>query len=155
MRILFVCYGNICRSPMAEAILRDMAQKRGIPLTVASAATSDEEIIGGVGNPVYPPARAELEKHGLSLPGKRAVQLTRADAAKWDLFIGMDSGNIRSMHRILGPAAAGKIHRLLEFAGRDADVADPWYSRRFDVAWDDIHAGCAGLMERIEKGSLT
>ena len=149
MRILFVCYGNICRSPMAEAILRDMANKRGIPLTVASAATSDEEIIGGVGNPVYPPARAELAKHGLSLPGKRAVQLTRADAEKWDLFIGMDSGNIRSMHRILGPAAAGKIHRLLEFAGRDADVADPWYTGDFETTYRDVLRGCEGLLGEI------
>ena len=154
MKILFVCHGNICRSPMAEAILRDMAARRGVSLTVASAATSDEEIIGGMGNPVYPPARAELAKHGLSLPGKRAVQLTRQDLDKWDLFVGMDSANIRSMHRILGPGGAGKIHRLLEFAGRDADVADPWYSGRFDVAWEDIHAGCVGLLAAVESGEV-
>jgi len=150
-KILFVCHGNICRSPMAEFIFRDLAEKHGAAdrFSAASCATSTEEIFMGVGNPVYPPAAAELAKHGISCGGKRAVQLQKSDYGKYDLLIGMDSANIRNMHRMLGGDPDGKIHKLLEFAGRSGDVADPWYSDRFDIAWRDIYDGCAGLLETL------
>ena len=150
-KILFVCHGNICRSPMAEFIFRDLAEKHHMSdrFTVSSCATSTEEIFMGVGNPVYPPAAAELAKHGISCKGKRAVQLTKADYGKYDLLIGMDSANIRNMHRMLGGDPEGKIHKLLEYTGSDRDVSDPWYSDRFDIAWRDIYAGCAALFEKL------
>lgn len=150
-RIMFVCHGNICRSPMAEMIFRDMVQRNRCAdrFAVASSATSTEEIWNGVGNPVYPPAVRELEKHGLSADGKRAVQLCRDDYDKYDLFIGMDSANIRNMHRILGGDSEGKIHKLMDYTTRGGDVADPWYSGEFDVAYRDIYDGCAGLLEEL------
>lgn len=151
VKIMFVCHGNICRSPMAEFIFKQMSEERGIAnrFLVASSATSTEEIWNGVGNPVYPPARAELEKHGILCNGKRAVQLQKSDYEKYDLFIGMDSANIRNMHRLLGGDPDGKIHKLMEFTTRGGDVADPWYSERFDVAYSDIYDGCQGLMRSL------
>ena len=114
IRIMFVCHGNICRSPMAEFIFKHLAAQQGLAdrFSIASSATSTEEIYRGVGNPVYPPARAELARHGISCDGKRAVQLSAADAERYDLFIGMDSANIRNMHRLLPPSAHKKIHKL-------------------------------------------
>ena len=119
IKILFVCHGNICRSPMAEFVMKDLVQKAGLAdqFYIASAATSTEEIWNGVGNPVYPPAKAELARHGIGCEGKRAVQLTRKDYEKFDYLIGMDSANIRNMHRMLGGDPEGKIFRLLSFAG--------------------------------------
>ena len=148
MRIMFVCHGNICRSPMAEFIFRHMAEESGLSecFTVASSATSTEEIWNGVGNPVYPPAKAELALHGISCSGKRAVQLKKSDYDQYDLFIGMDSANIRNMERILGREAHGKIHKLMDYTARGGDVADPWYSDCFDIAYRDIRDGCEGLM---------
>ncbi len=147
IRVMFVCHGNICRSPMAEFILRDMLKKRGLSerVTVASSATSTEEIWNGVGNPVYPPAKRELSLHGLSCEGKRAVQLTRADYDRYDLFIGMDSANIRNMHRILGGDPQGKIRKLMDYAG-GGDVADPWYTGDFSITYRDIEKGCRALL---------
>jgi protein-tyrosine phosphatase len=149
--ILFVCHGNICRSPMAEFIFKNMLAQRGLSdaFTVASAATSTEEIYNGRGNPVYPPAVRELAKHGISAAGKTAVQLQKSDYAKYDLLIGMDSANIRNMHRILGGDPDGKIHKLMDYTNRPGDVADPWYSDRFDIAYRDIEEGCAALLERV------
>lgn len=111
IKILFVCHGNICRSPMAEFILKDMAKKREVDdmITVSSCATSSEEIFGGVGNPVYPPAKAELKKHGIDCTGKRAVKLQKSDYDKYDLIIGMDSANIKNMKLIFGSDPEGKI----------------------------------------------
>ncbi len=150
LRIMFVCHGNICRSPMAEFILKDLAKKSGISdkLCICSSATSTEEIFCGRGNPVYPPAKEELLKHGISCDGKRAVQLKASDYDKYDLFIGMDSANIRNMVRILGGDPYGKIHKMMDYAG-GGDVADPWYSGRFDVTYRDILRSCEGLMEEI------
>lgn len=151
---MFVCHGNICRSPMAEFIFKDLAEKMGISeeFSVSSSATSTEEIWNGIGNPVYPPARAELLKHGISSEGKRAVQLKKSDYANYDLFVGMDSNNIRNMMRIFGSDPEGKVHTLLEFAGEKSDVADPWYSGRFDVAYSDILKGCTALINKLKNG---
>ena len=153
-RIMFVCHGNICRSPMAEFIFKDLAKKQGAAdrFLVASSATSTEEIRNGIGNPVYPPAKAELEKHGLSCGGKRAVQLQKSDYDKYDLFIGMDSANIRNMLRIFGGDPAGKVHKLMDYTTRGGDVADPWYSERFDVAYRDIYDGCTALLAFLLSG---
>ena len=117
IKIMFVCHGNICRSPMAEFIFRKMTAEKGVGdmFSVSSAATHTDEIFRGVGSPVYPPAKREMERHGLSCEGKRATLLRSDDASKYDHFVGMDSANVRNMHRILGDAARDKIHRLLEF----------------------------------------
>ena len=151
IRILFVCHGNICRSPMAEFIFKDMAEKRGIAhrVTVASRATSTEEIWGGVGNPVYPPAKEELKRHGLSCEGKRAVQLKASDYGEYDYLIGMDGRNLTNMRRMLGDDPAKKLSLLMDYTTRPGDVADPWYSDRFDIAYRDICEGCEGLMRVI------
>ena len=152
IRIMFVCHGNICRSPSAEFIMKDIVKKEGRErdFVISSSATSTEEIWNGIGNPVYPPAKAELLKHGIDCGGKRAVQLKKSDYDSYDLFIGMDSANIRNMHRIFGGDPKGKIHKLMEYTKRGGDVADPWYSERFDVAYNDIYEGCIGLMESIK-----
>ena len=156
-KVLFICHGNICRSPMAEFIFKDMIkkQKSSHLFEVASGATSTEEIWNGIGNPVYPPAKAELALHGISAEGKRAVQLKSSDYEKYDLFIGMDSANIRNMHRILGDGAKDRIFKLMDFTSRGGDVADPWYSDRFDIAYRDIYDGCVGLLEYIENRILS
>ena len=149
---MFVCHGNICRSPMAEFILKKMVLERGLAdkFVIASSATSTEEIWNGIGNPVYPPARAELKKHGIDPGTKRAVQLAKEDYDKYDLFIGMDSANIRNMHRILGTDPKNKIRKLMDYTGRGGDVADPWYSDRFDITYRDVYDGCSALLESIE-----
>ena len=134
---------------MAEFILRDLAAKAGKSICISSSATSTEEIWNGIGNPVYPPAKAELAKHGISCDGKRAVQLKKSDYDNYDLFIGMDSANIRNMHRIFGGDPENKIRKLMEYTSRGGDVADPWYSERFDVAYRDIFDGCSALMESL------
>lgn len=151
IRIMFVCHGNICRSPMAEFIFKKLAANRGVSdqFEVNSSATSTEEIWNGIGNPVYPPARAELAKHGIDCKGKRAVQLQKSDYCKYDLFIGMDSANIRNMHRILGEDPDCIISKLMDYTTRGGDVADPWYSDRFDIAYRDIYEGCVGLMKQL------
>ena len=144
---MFVCHGNICRSPMAECIFRDMAERAGMAdrFTIASSATSAEEIRCGVGEPVYPPAAAVLAAHGLSCENKRAVQLNKNDYERYDLFIGMDRANIQDMYRIFGGDPKGKVRRLMEYTAKGGDVADPWYSERFDIAYREIHEGCAAL----------
>jgi protein-tyrosine phosphatase len=153
IKIMFVCHGNICRSPMAEFIMKKLVRDAGLEeaFFIASSATSTEEIWHGQGNPVYPPARRELLKHGISCDGKHAVQVQKSDYRKYDLFVVMDSNNLRNLGRILGGDPDGKVHKLLSFAGRDADVADPWYSDRFDIAYQDIHEGCAALLASLTK----
>lgn len=146
-RIMFVCHGNICRSPMAEFVFKELAEKRGAAslFEVASSATSAEEI----GNPVYPPARAELNKHGINCNGKYAVRLRKDDYEKYDLFIGMDSANIRNMLAVFGKDPDKKIHKLLDYTESGGDVADPWYSGKFDVTYRDVYNGCSALLNFI------
>jgi protein-tyrosine phosphatase len=136
---------------MAEFIFKKMIRERGLEdrFAVASSATSTEEIWGGVGNPVYPPAKEELARHGISCDGKRAVQLRRDDYDQYDLLVGMDSANIRNMHRMLGGDPAGKIRKLMDYTSRGGDVADPWYSERFDIAYRDIYEGCEALLAQL------
>ncbi len=156
-RIMFVCHGNICRSPMAEMIFRELLRKSGreAEYAVSSAATSSEEIWDGIGNPVYPPAREELRRHGIPVSEHRAVQLTRGDYGRYDLFVGMDTANVRNMTRIFGADPEKKIVKLLSFTDRGGDVADPWYSDRFDLAYRDIAEGCGALLDALTKESGT
>ena len=153
IKIMFVCHGNICRSPMAEFIFKRMLEEKALSekFYVASSATSTEEIWGDLGNPMYSPAKAELKKHGISCDGKRAVQLRRSDYDKYDLFIGMDSANIRNMHRIFGSDSKNKIYKLMDFTSHGGDVADPWYSDRFDIAYNDIYLGCGALLDELSR----
>ncbi len=146
---MFVCHGNICRSPMAEFILKDMVKKEGREkeFVISSCATSTEEIWGDRGNPVYPPAKAELSKHGISCDGKYAVQLKKSDYEKYDLFICMDNNNVRNAIRILGGDAEGKVRKLLS----DRDVADPWYSGDFEVTYKDIYEGCKAIADAFNS----
>lgn len=148
-RIMFVCYGNICRSPMAEFILRDMVKKQGREneFVIASSATSTEEIWGDRGNPVYPPAREELNKHGISCDGKFAVQLKKSDYDNYDLFLCMDSNNVRNAIRILGGDLDGKVKKLLSLTDSDRDVLDPWYTGNFEAAYKDIYEGCIEILK--------
>ena len=146
-KILFVCHGNICRSPMAEFVMKDLVKKAGLEsqFQIVSAATSTEEI----GNPVYPPARRKLAEHGISCNGKTARQLTKTDYAQYDLLIGMDRANIRNMNRICGGNPDGKIKLLLSYTDRPGDVADPWYTGDFDATWRDVMESCQGLLKSI------
>ena len=152
-KIMFVCHGNICRSPMAEFIFKKMIAERGLEgeFFVSSSATSREEIIGNIGNPVYPPARAELLRHGIDPSGKRAVQLTREDYDKYDLLVAMDSMNVRNMMKIIGSDPDNKVRKLMDYTPRGGDVADPWYTGNFDITFRDITDGCKGLLENLTK----
>ena len=147
INILFVCHGNICRSPMAEFVMKDLVEKAGLSdvFTIASAATSTEEI----GNPVYPPARRKLAEHGIRCDGHSARQLRKVDYGDWDLLIGMDSANFRNMNRICGGDPEEKIHLLLDYTDRPGDVADPWYTGNFEATWRDVINGCRGLLAAL------
>ncbi|MBR5765213.1 MAG: low molecular weight phosphotyrosine protein phosphatase [Lachnospiraceae bacterium] len=152
IRILFVCLGNICRSPMAEFIMKDMVNKHGTAdkFYIASAGTSDEEIWNGVGNPVYPPACEELARHGITdVSGKRATQLRKSDYNKYDLIIGMEQRNVHTMLRMLGGDPEGKVKRLLDYSDHPRDISDPWYTRNFTSAYNDIVEGCEALYEQL------
>ena len=145
IKILFVCHGNICRSPMAEFVLKDMVKKRGLERSyeIASAATSREEI----GNPVYPPARRKLAEHGIGCAGHHARQMTKYDYGYYDLIICMDYANVRNAARITGGDPKNKICLLLDFTDRPGqEVADPWYTGDFEATWQDVIEGCEGLL---------
>lgn len=146
-RILFVCHGNICRSPMAEFVMKDLVKKAGLEgkFLIESAATSTEEI----GNSVYPPARQKLAEHGISCKGKTARQMNSSDYNRYDLLIGMDSWNIRNMNRICGGDPEGKIHMLMDYTNRPGEVADPWYTDDFEATWRDVLEGCQALLKTI------
>jgi protein-tyrosine phosphatase len=147
-KILFICHGNICRSPMAEFIMKDLVQKAGLvgQFHIESAATSTEEI----GNPVYPPARRKLAEHGISCAGKTARQIKHRDYQDFDLLIGMDSANLRNMQRICGQDTENKMHLLLDYTNHPGNVADPWYTGDFDATWHDVETGCKGLLEWLK-----
>ncbi len=149
IKIMFVCHGNICRSPMAEFILKDLLKKSGREdeFLVSSSATSREEIYEGVGNPVYPPAQRELLKHGISCEGKRAVQLKKEDYEKYDLFLCMDSRNVENTMRIFGGDSLGKVKKLMSYTGVNKDISDPWYSGDFTGTYNDILKSLYGLLE--------
>ena len=149
MRILFICHGNICRSPMAEYIMKELVKREGVAgdWEIESAAVSREEI----GNPVYPPARRKLLEQGIPCGQHAARQMTRAEYDRFDLLIGMDRSNLRTMQRICGGDPEGKIFRLLDFTGQAGDVADPWYTGDFDATFADVMAGCSGLLEKIRR----
>lgn len=151
IRILFVCWGNICRSPMAEFMFKDEIRKRGVEdrFEVKSAATSSEEIYNGVGNPVYPPARKILAEHGISCEGKRAEKLKKEDYGRYDYIIGMEELNRSYMLRILGGDPEGKVSLLMEHTKHPCDVADPWYTGNFQKTYDDISEGIEGLLEEL------
>ena len=148
-RILFVCHGNICRSPMAEFVMKDLVRKAGLEdcFVIESAATSTEEI----GNSVYPPARRKLAEHGIGCQGKTARQMTRQDYDRYDLLIGMDAWNIRNMHSICGGDPEGKIVMLMDFTNRPGDVADPWYTGDFAATWRDVLEGCQGILQHVQS----
>ena len=149
-RSLFVCHGNICRSPMAEFVMKDLVKKAGLEgqFDIASAATSAEDL----GTPVYPPARRELARHGIVCGGKTARQLTPGDYRRWDLLLGMDGANLRNMRRLFGGDPAGKLGLLLDYADRPgAEISDPWYSGNFEATWRDVLAGCEGLLAALTQ----
>ena len=152
IKILFVCHGNICRSPMAEFILREKAKELGLEDTVvaASAATSQEEL----GNPVDPRAAAILHAHGIDCAEKRARQMCKCDYDAYDYLIGMDRMNVANMRRIAGGDPCGKMCRLLDFAANPRDIADPWYTGDFNAAFADICEGCTALLKRLKAQRL-
>ena len=153
VNILFVCHGNICRSPMAEFVLKDLVQKAGVEdqFFIASAATSTEEI----GNPVHPGTVLRLAREGISTAGKYAVQLKRSDYPKYDFFLGMDDWNLRNMRRMLGGDPEGKVHLLLDYTQRPGEeIADPWYTGNFEVTYADILEGCRGFLDYCRREGL-
>ena len=157
MKILFVCHGNICRSPMAEYYMRDQINKMGLShhFEVASAAVSTEEIYRGVGNPVYPPAKAKLREHGIACEGKRARLMTPEDAANYDLLVGMDRSNLSRMRSIADYNNYEKLHLLLDFTDHPRDVADPWYTDDFDATYRDITEGLEGFFKFLkDRGEI-
>ncbi len=153
IKVLFICLGNICRSPMAEIIFRDMVEKNGLSdeFIIASSATSSENVWNGIGAEVYPPAKRILARHGLSAEGKRAVQIKKSDYEKYDLFVCMDKSNVRNSQRIFHGDSEDKIRMLMDYTDRPADVSDPWYTGDFDKAYRDIYDGCEGLLKAILK----
>lgn len=147
-KILFICHGNICRSPMAEFLLKDIVNKRGLAdaFEIASAATSREEI----GNPVHYGTRTKLAQFGISVAGKHAVQVTKRDYEHYDLLLVMDSNNIRNLRRVIGEDTQNKVHLLLDYTERKGEsIADPWYTGDFGVTYNDIMEGLAGLLEQL------
>ena len=147
LKIMFVCHGNICRSPMAEFVFKKMVADRGLSAEyiIASSATSTEEI----GNDIHPGTKRTLQKYGVPFSRREAVQITRADYDKYDFFIGMDTANIRNLGRIFGADPQNKVKKLLDFTPRGGDVADPWYTGNFEETWRDVNEGCAALLEEL------
>lgn len=157
IKILFICYGNICRSPMAEFIMKDMLKKQGLEdsFYIQSAATSTEEIWGGRGNPIYPPARAEMTKRGIPFDSsKRAVQVTKGDYDAYDMLVCMEAMNVRDLMRIIGFDKDRKVKKLLDFTNHGGDIADPWYSGDFTATYKDIVEGCEAIIKQYKEGIL-
>ena len=152
IKVLFICHGNICRSPMAEFVFREMAEKRGMGALfhAASAATSGEEL----GNPVHQGTREKLQAVGISCADKRAVRLRPDDYRAWDLLLGMDSYNLSNMRRIFGGDPERRMYRLLDYSAHPRDIADPWYTGDFDATYTDVCEGCGALLEHLLRGGL-
>lgn len=152
VKILFICHGNICRSPMAEYVMKDIVEKRGLSdcFYIDSAATSTEEI----GNGVHYGTQRKLREEGIYCGNHRATQLKRTDYEKYDYILGMDSWNIRNINRIIGSDTQGKVHQLLDFSDRPRDIADPWYTGNFDVTYDDIVEGCEAFLNYVLKHDM-
>lgn len=152
IKILFICHGNICRSPMAEFVMKDLVKKQGFmdQFIIASAATSTEEI----GNGVHYGTRNKLAQLGISTAGKTAVRLTKADYAKYDFIIGMEKRNIDNIKRIIGQDIEHKVHRLLDFTDSARDIADPWYTGDFDKTYEDVYEGCQGMLQHLLQKKL-
>ena len=151
-RILFVCHGNICRSPMAEFCMKDLVRRAGreAEFEIASAALHTDEI----GSPVYPPARRELAAHDITCDGKTARLVERADYARWDHIVGMDDANRRDLLRLFPGDSAGKISLLLDWTGQPRPVADPWYTRDFAATWRDVFDGCMAMLAALGKMNM-
>ena len=149
IKILFVCHGNICRSPMAEFVMKDLVKKREVAeqFEIASAATSTEEI----GNSVYPPAKKKLAEHGIFCEGKKARQMTKEDYIYYDYIIAMDRFNLKNMTKFVGNDPDNKVSLLMDFTNRPGDVADPWYTGDFDSTWNDVYEGCVGILKKLNK----
>ena len=149
IRILFVCLGNICRSPMAEFVMKDLVKQQGLSdcVYIASAATSTWEI----GNPVHHGTKSKLAEHGISCKGKTARLLTREDYAAYDYIIGMDRSNMADMLEIMGGDPQKKLSLMLDWCGERRDVADPWYTHNFEATWQDVLRGCTALLEHLSK----
>ncbi|MCI8610038.1 MAG: low molecular weight phosphotyrosine protein phosphatase [Firmicutes bacterium] len=149
IKILFICHGNICRSPMAEFVLKDMVRKQRMDkqFEIASAATSREEI----GNDIHHGTKKKLTEEGIPFEKRRARQMTRQDYETYDYILLMDENNRRNLMRIIGSDPAGKVHKLLDFSERPRDIADPWYTGNFDVTYDDIEEGCQAFLQYITK----
>lgn len=152
IKVLFICHGNICRSPMAEFIMKYLVEERGLSTEfhIASAATSTEEI----GSRVHHGTAAILDRLGIDYSEKRARQMTKKDYQDYDMLIGMDEWNMRNMNRIAGGDPEGKLHLLLDFTDRPGDVADPWYTRNFEVTYRDVMDGCEGLLAYLEENGM-
>ncbi len=149
IKILFVCHGNICRSPMAEFVMKRMVKEEKLSgeFEIASAATSTEEL----GNPVYPPARKIMAEHGISCAGKTSRQLRADDYEYYDYIVAMDTNNLRNMRRFVGTDPQGKVSLLMEHTGVSRDVKDPWYTGDFEATWDDVNVGCRALLDKLRK----
>lgn len=152
IKVLFVCLGNICRSPMAEFVFKDMVQKKGTAyqFEIASAATSYEE----EGNPVHYGTRQKLKQYGISTAGKYAIRMEKKDYKEYDYILGMEESNIRGILRICGNDPEKKIHRLLDYSDDPRDIADPWYTGNFDLTYDNILEGCEGFYNYLEKNGM-
>lgn len=152
IKILFICHGNICRSPMAEFVMKELIKKKGYEsqFLIESAAATREEL----GNPVYPPARKILQKHGIDCSNKRATLFVAEDYERYDYIIGMDQRNLSQLIRIVGSDPEKKFHMLLEYTGENRDIADPWWTGDFETTWIDVNDGCEALLEEIEKKEL-
>ena len=149
IKILFVCHGNICRSPMAEFVMKRMVEEEKLSgeFEIASAATSTEEL----GSPVYPPARKIMAEHGISCTGKTARQMTESDYAHYDYIVAMDRNNLRNMQRFVGTDPQKKVSLLMEHTGVSRDVKDPWYTGDFETAWNDVNAGCRAMLKELKN----